>query len=83
MKTIYLLYKLERRAEATDTIIFFASQSRGLLEEIILSLYEELCEREETQAEQYTDEVDYLHIYKECAKKVAVYQILEIPLLKG
>jgi hypothetical protein len=38
---IYILYKLENRAETTDTILYYASKDKGLLEEIMLSIWEE------------------------------------------
>ena len=41
MNNIYVLYKLENRAETTDTLLYYASKDRGSLEEIILSLWEE------------------------------------------
>ena len=41
MKNIYILYKLEKRAETTDTLLYYASRDRGVLEEIILSIWEE------------------------------------------
>lgn len=41
LSKIYILYKLEKRAETTDTILYYASKDEGLLEEIILSLWEE------------------------------------------
>ena len=41
MNNIYILYKLENRAETTDTLLYYASKDEGLLEEIVLSLWEE------------------------------------------
>ena len=41
LNNIYILYKLEKRAETTDTLLYYASRDRGLLEEIILSIWEE------------------------------------------
>ena len=41
MNNIYILYKLEKRAETTDTLLYYASKDKGLLEEIILSIWEE------------------------------------------
>ena len=41
MNNIYILYKLEKRAETTDTLLYYASYDKGLLEEILLSIWEE------------------------------------------
>ena len=41
MNKIYILYKLEKRAETTDTILYYASKDERLLEEILLSIWEE------------------------------------------
>lgn len=39
---MYILVKLEKRAETTDTILYYAANHRSTLEEIILSLYNDL-----------------------------------------
>ena len=44
MNNIYILYKLEKRAETTDTLLYYASKDKELLEEIILSIWEEAKE---------------------------------------
>ena len=44
LNNIYILYKLENRAETTDTILYYASKDKGLLEEIMLSIWEEAKE---------------------------------------
>ena len=41
MSKIYILYKLDKRAETTDTLLYYASYDKGLLEEILLSIWEE------------------------------------------
>jgi len=41
LNNIYILYKLEKRAETTDTLLYYASYDKGLLEEILLSIWEE------------------------------------------
>ena len=41
---MYVLTKLEKRAETTDTIIYFVSDSHEVLEEVLLSLYDEIIE---------------------------------------
>jgi len=41
---MYILVKLDKRAYTTDTILYYASPNRNALEEILLSLYDELTE---------------------------------------
>ena len=48
---MYILYKLQPRAETTDTILLFAAKDRNSLEEILLSIYDELIDKEMKQAE--------------------------------
>ena len=48
---MYILYKLQPRANTTDTILLFAAKERSSLEEIILSLYDELVDKEIEWAE--------------------------------
>ena len=43
---MYILYKLQPRAETTDTILLFAAKDRNSLEEILLSIYDELIDKE-------------------------------------
>lgn len=40
----YVLTKTEPRAETTDTIIYFVADDKAELEEIILSLYNEIMD---------------------------------------
>ncbi len=64
---MYILYKLEKRAETTDTIIYYVAKKRNPLEELLLSLYEELIEND---------------ISKDLADKyIDSYQIIYVPLL--
>lgn len=64
---MYILYKLEKRAETTDTIIYYVAKKRNPLEELLLSLYEELIENDVSKdlADKYIDS----------------YQIIYVPLL--
>lgn len=43
---MYILCKLEKRAETTDTLLYYAASDRKILEEILLSLFDELYESE-------------------------------------
>ena len=64
---MYVLVKLEKRAETTDTLLYYVSEWRTLLEELLLSLYEELIENDVSKdfADKYIDS----------------YQIIYVPLL--
>lgn len=64
---MYVLVKLEKRAETTDTLLYYVSEWRTLLEELLLSLYEELIEND---------------VSKDLADKyINSYQIIYVPLL--
>ena len=41
---MYILVQVAPRAETFDTLLYYASESRTSLEEIILSIYEEVLE---------------------------------------
>ena len=41
---MYILVQVAPRAETFDTLLYYASESRTTLEEIILSLYEEILD---------------------------------------
>lgn len=41
---MYILTKLESRAETTDTLLYYCAKDRATLEEIILSIYEEVLD---------------------------------------
>ena len=66
---MYILVKLERRAATTDTLLYFVSDSQTALEEIILSLYDELIE-------QNFDKQDI-------KKYLDTFYIVNAPFLKG
>lgn len=78
---MYVLVKQERRAETTDTLIFYVSDSKEALEEIVLSLFDELYEKDLAWADRegYTD-LD--GILKWCIDKMKRYKILEVPFLE-
>ncbi len=79
---MYILYKTERRAETTDTILFFAAQDYTILEEILLSLFDELYEKELKWAEK-EEEDNYHGILKWCIKRMKCYQIINIPYIEN
>jgi hypothetical protein len=78
---MYLLYRLQPRAETTDTLIFYVSDSKEALEEIVLSLFEELYEKDLAWADRegYTD---LEGIRKWCIDKMKRYKILEVPFME-
>ena len=78
---MYVLVKQEPRAETTDTLIFYVSDSKEALEEIVLSLFDELSDKDLAWAERqrYTD-LD--GILKWCISKMKRYKILEVPFLE-
>lgn len=74
---MYVLTKLEKRAETTDTIIYFVSDSHEILEEILLSLYDEIIE-DKKKYPNIPDEVltQRIHEYMSC------FNIVKVPYLK-
>ncbi len=66
---MYVLVRLENRAETTDTLIYYVSELRSSLEEILLSLYEELI---------------FMNIPKETIDKyINSFQIIQVPFLEN
>ena len=66
---MYVLVRLEDRAETTDTLIYYVSELRSSLEEILLSLYEELI---------------FMNIPKEIIDKyINSFQIIQVPYLEN
>lgn len=66
---MYVLVRLENRAETTDTLIYYVSELRSSLEEILLSLYEELI---------------FMNIPKETIDKyINSFQIIQVPYLEN
>ena len=80
---MYILYKLEKRAETTDTLLFFVAKERSVLEEIILSLYDELVEREIEWAYKecaMNDEtIDIKNLEQWCRMRMKAYDIIYVP----
>lgn len=66
---MYVLVRLENRAETTDTLIYYVSELRSSLEEILLSLYEELI---------------FMNIPKETIDKyINSFQVIQVPYLEN
>lgn len=78
---MYVLVKQEPRAETTDTLIFYVSDSKEALEEIVLSLFDELYEKDLAWADR-EDYTDLEGIRKWCIDKMKRYKILEVPFLE-
>ena len=67
METIFILSQKVPRAETTDCSILFASNKKDILEETLLSIYEEAKEK---------------HNDKEFLKEfINTFKIIEIPLI--
>lgn len=82
---MYILYKLEKRAETTDTLLFFVAKERSTLEEIILSLYNEILEREVKWAMNecaLTDEtINMENLEYWCRMRMKDYDIAYVPYI--
>lgn len=83
---MYILYKLQPRAETTDTILLFAAKDRNSLEEILLSIYDEFIDKEMKWAEKelYMNEetinIDSLREW--CNNRLKSYGIVWVPELE-
>lgn len=75
---MYVLTKLEQRAETTDTLIYFVAENRGSLEEIMLSLYNEIMEAKNN----YSNIPDNIFIQR-VYKYMNQFSIIEVPYLKN
>lgn len=82
---MYVLYKLENRAETTDTLLFYTAKERSTLEEVILSLYDELVEKEIawTEKECYMSEaeIDIPSLERWCRQRMSAYDIVYVPYI--
>lgn len=83
---MYILYKLQPRAETTDTLIIYASKDRGLLEEIILSVFDDLFNKELELAHfecMFSDEdFDLTNLTHWCIEQTRSYGIVWVPELE-
>jgi len=78
---MFVLCKLEKRAETTDTLLIVCASSQQILEELLLSLFDELYDREmeiATKAEDYTSEEK---IRAWCIEMMEYYQIVQVPII--
>ena len=74
---MYVLTKLEKRAETTDTIIYFVSDSHEILEEVLLSLYNKIIEDKKNYPN-IPDEVLTQRIHEYMSR----FNIVKVPYLK-
>ena len=83
---MYILYKLQPRAETTDTILLFSAKNRNSLEEILLSMYDELVDKEmkwaETELYMNEETIDIDNLRKWCSNRLKLYGILWVPELE-
>lgn len=78
---MYILYKTEKRAETTDTLLFYSCKDRAPLEEIILSIFQEMYQKEIEWAER-EDYTNYDTLYKYCISRMNDYGIAWVPELE-
>lgn len=83
---MYILYKLQPRAETTDTILLFAAKDRNSLEEILLSIYDELIDKEmkwaETELYMNEETININSLREWCSNRLKSYDIVWIPELE-
>lgn len=84
---MYILYKLQPRANTTDTVLFAVADDYELLEEYLLSIFDEMVEREikwaNTECNLYDEEIDMDNLIKWCINRMKEYKIIYVPYLKG
>lgn len=78
---MYVLVKQEPRAETVDTILFYASNSHEALEEILLSLFDELYAHELAWADREGYE-DTKSLLSWCINRMDCYKIINIAYLE-
>lgn len=78
---MYVLVKQEPRAETVDTILFYASSSHEALEEILLSLFDELYTHELAWADREGYE-DTKGLLIWCIERMNCYKIINIAYLE-
>ena len=83
---MYILYKLQPRAETTDTILLFAAKDRNSLEEILLSIYDELIDKEmkwaETELYMNEETININSLREWCSNRLKSYRIVWVPELE-
>ena len=78
---MFVLCKLEKRAETTDTLLIVCASSQQILEELLLSLFDELYDREMEIAAKEEDYVSEEKIRAWCIKMMEYYQIVQVPII--
>ena len=78
---IYILSKLEKRAETTDTLLYFAATNRQILEKIILAIFDELYDNEIIRNINDPDPVDERTILTWCIEYMNSFNITCIPYI--
>ena len=68
---MYLLISLTPRAETTDTVVYYAAYEKEILEEVLLSIYNDAMRVEEQYNISHSVVKEYLNRF----------QILEVPVL--
>lgn len=85
---MYILYELRNRAETTDTLLYCASKDYEDLQEILLSMFDEMVSKETEWAKrevyQSDDEnlIDFDSLHKWCIERMRPYEIIWIPYLE-
>lgn len=86
---MYILYELAPRANTTDTLLYCASDSYETLQEILLSIFDNMVEKEVEWAKrefyQSDDEhlIDFDSLHKWCIERMKKYDITWLPYLEG
>ena len=78
---MYVLVKQEPRAETVDTILFYASNSHEVLEEVLLSLFDELYAHELAWADREGYE-NTSSLLRWCINRMECYKIINIAYLE-
>lgn len=78
---MYILCKLEKRAETTDTILYFAANNKSILEEILLSLFDEVYEHELNINSTDSDPINEKSILDWCIKQMSNFSIVWVPYI--
>ena len=78
---MFVLCKLEKRAETTDTLLIVCASSQQILEELLLSLFDELYDREMEIASKEEDYTSEEKIRAWCIEMMEHYQIVQVPII--
>ena len=84
---MYILYKLQPRANTTDTVLYAISECYEALQKYMLSMFDELVDREiewaETECNLHDEQIDMGNLIKWCINRMKEYEIIFVPYLKG